>query len=292
MKFFHPIAILFIAASFVFSACKKDKEKEEETEVVYKTEQSYVLADISYGSEAGQDMDIYLPANRSASTKVFVLVHGGGWHAGDKDDFDGFFNVLKQYYPNHAIININYRLATLSSPGYPKQINDIQLALQHIQQAKYNVSREYFFFGASAGGHLAMLYGYAFDPNHNVKGICNTVGPADFTDPSYTDNSIYQYALTSLVGPYTYAQKPELYLEVSPVHYISATSPKTISFFGDADDLVPETQLPLLHDKLNAAGVYNEATLYAGEGHGGWSQATSTDYTLKVANFINTHFNY
>ena len=84
MKFFHPIAILFIAASFVFSACKKDKEKEEETEVVYKTEQSYVLADISYGSEAGQDMDIYLPANRSASTKVFVLVHGGGWHAGDK----------------------------------------------------------------------------------------------------------------------------------------------------------------------------------------------------------------
>ncbi len=294
MKFNKIIALfLFPALLIASSSCKKDKKDKEEEETPYKTEQAYTLADVSYGNDSQQKMDIYLPANRSASTtKVFVLIHGGGWHAGDKSDFASFFNTLKVYYPNHAIININYRLASVASPGYPKQINDIQAALEHIRLPKYELSSQYFLLGASAGGHLAMLYGYAFDPNHTVKGICNTVGPTDFRDPSYTENILFQYGLTSLVGPYTYAQNPDLYAEVSPAVHVSATSPKTISFFGDSDELIPSTQLGLLHNRLDSVGVYNEATLYAGEGHGGWNQANSADYFTKLANFVNTHFGY
>lgn len=291
MKITQSIALFLIPVALLFSSCKKDKDKEEE--VVYEATKSYTLSNVSYGNDSEQIMDIYLPANRSANTtKVFVLLHGGGWHAGDKSDFAEFFNTLKQYYPNHAIININYRLATSSSPAYPKQINDIQIALDHIQLPKYDLSKQYLLFGASAGGQLALLYGYKFDANHYVKAICNTVGPTDFTDPNYTDNMIYTYALSSLVGSYTYAQNPDLYAEVSPAKHVTATSPKTISFFGDSDPLIPSSQLPLLHNELDAKGVYNESTLYAGEGHGGWSQANATDYALKIANFINEHFNY
>ena len=65
IKYIGLLAVLLVTA--FTTACKKDKKDEEETEVVYKSEQSYVLADISYGSETGQDMDIYLPANRSTS---------------------------------------------------------------------------------------------------------------------------------------------------------------------------------------------------------------------------------
>lgn len=288
------LTLLFLLPAFiVLSSCKKDKKDNEDNEEGYNTTQAYTLSDISYGSDARHKMDIYLPANRSAATtKVFVLIHGGGWSAGSKSDFTYLFNNIKQIYPDHAIININYRFGTASSPGYPKQINDIQEALNHIQLPKYEVSKQYFIVGASAGGHLALLYGYAFDSNHYVKGICNTVGPADFTDAAYTDNTLFQYALTSLIGPVTYAQNPELYKEVSPAYHVTSTSPKTISFYGDADQLVPASQLTLLHDRLNAAGVVNEATLYAGEGHGNWNQANATDYAIKLVNFVNTHFNY
>ncbi len=292
MKIPQTIAFIFIPFILLFTSCKKDKDKEEE-EVVYETTQAYTLSNVSYGNDSEQIMDVYLPANRSAgTTKVFVLLHGGGWHAGDKADFTEFFNTLKQFYPNHAIINVNYRLATSSSPAYPKQINDIKAALEHIQLPKYDLSKQYLLFGASAGGQLGLLYGYRFDPNHYVKAICNTVGPTDFTDPNYTENILFTYGLTSLVGPYTYAQNPDLYAEVSPAKFVTATSPKTISFFGDADPLIPSSQMPLLHNELDAKGVYNEATLYPGEGHGGWSQANATDYMLKIANFINVHFNY
>lgn len=294
MNIIKSIAFLLIPAFVFFSSCKKkDNTDDTDEDFFYKTEQAYTLSDVSYGSDSRHVMDIYLPANRSSSsTKVFVLIHGGGWSSGSKEDFSYFFDNLKLLYPNHAIININYRLGTVSSPGYPKQINDIQAALEHIQLPKYEVSREYFLVGSSAGGHLSLLYGYAFDPNHYVKGICNTVGPTDFTDPAYTDNILFQYGLVNLVGPYTYAQNPQLYEEVSPASHVSSTSPKTISFFGDSDELIPPSQLALLHDKLNAHGVYNEATLYAGEGHGGWSQENATDYAVKLVNFVNEHFNY
>lgn len=289
MKLLNLIALL----SLIFlGSCKKKNNDPEEATPTYDTATAYTLSDVSYGSDPEQNMDIYLPANRnSGNTKVFVLIHGGGWSAGDKADYDYFFNSLISLYPNHAIINLNYRLATSSSPAYPKQIDDIQLALDHIQSEQYDLSRQYLLIGSSAGGHLALLYGYTADANHYVKGICNTVGPADITDTAYTNNVIYMAALGSLVGNVTYSQNPTLYETVSPAKHVTASSPKTISFYGDSDPLVPSSQMHLLHDELNLHNVYNESTMYPGEGHGGWSEAHSQDAVLKMINFINQHFN-
>lgn len=33
---------------------------------------------ISYGANSNQKFDLYLPVNRSTSTKVMILIHGGG----------------------------------------------------------------------------------------------------------------------------------------------------------------------------------------------------------------------
>lgn len=285
----RSISILLVLLLMV--SCKKETKPEETTTQQYNTAQSYNLTDVSYGPDAQQRMDIYLPSNRSSqNTKVFILIHGGGWSAGSKADFNDAFNFLKARYPQCAIANLEYRLATTSSPAYPKQINDIQLAIQKLKTGNYNISEKYCMFGSSAGGHLAMLYSYSFDPSHHVKAVCNSVGPADFTDPSYINNPLYLYGLSSLVGTQTYQQNPALYAEVSPALKVTATSPKTISFYGDQDPLIPATQGGRLHEKLNQFGVYNEFTLYAGEGHGGWNAVNNLDYLQKIIAFINNHF--
>lgn len=50
-----------------------------------------------YGTDPLQKMDIYLPANRSVtSTKVLILIHGGGWTQGDKIDFNVSIDTLKK----------------------------------------------------------------------------------------------------------------------------------------------------------------------------------------------------
>lgn len=277
-----PLLCLLILLA---TSCKK---KNPDPEPEYNTAQAYTLQNISYGSDNQQKMDIYLPANRNSDTKVFVLIHGGGWSGGDKADFSGMMNSLKAYYPNHAIININYRLATQSSPAFTKQIDDIQAALNEISLAKYNVSSEYMLFGASAGGHLSLLYAYGYDPQHHVKGVCNTVGPSDLTDPNYLNNPVYSWVYPILVNGGT--QNIAAIEMASPALRVTAASPPTISFYGDSDPLVPSTQMALLHDELNAKGVYNEATMYQGAGHGNWDQNQSNDCILKIMLFINAYF--
>lgn len=277
-----PIILLLI---LVISACKKNNP---DPEANYDPAQAYDLQNISYGSDNQQKMDIYLPANRNSNTKVFVLIHGGAWSAGDKSDFTYLLNSLKTYYPNHAIININYRLATESSPAYPKQMNDIQAALTEISLPKYNVSSQFFLFGNSAGGHLSLLYAYVFDPNHHVKGICNTVGPTDFTDPNYLNNPLYNSFYDVLIPGGT--QNQTGIEQVSPAFHVTSTSPPTISFYGDSDPLVPSTQMARLHDSLNVHGVYNQATMYQGAGHGNWNQAQSNDCVAKILLFVNSYF--
>ncbi len=41
------------------------------------------LADLAYGSDPAQRLDVYLPREAKAAP-LLVLVHGGGWSRGDK----------------------------------------------------------------------------------------------------------------------------------------------------------------------------------------------------------------
>ena len=118
--------------------------------------------DVSYGSDAKQKMDIYLPPNRSSTkTKVLVLIHGGGWSGGDKVDFNNYIVKLQQNFSDYAIANINYRLVG-ESVNYllPFLTDDISNVLDHFAQnsAEYGIKPEFVLCGTSAGGHLSMLY--------------------------------------------------------------------------------------------------------------------------------------
>lgn len=243
------------------------------------------VLNVSYGTDAEQKIDIYLPAGRtSASTKVILLLHGGSWVAGNKSDMTSLVPIIKQQFPNHAIVNINYRLATNTNPAFPKQIEDIQKVIQHLENGSYDISDDYAFIGFSAGGHLAMLYSYAYDTNHDVKAICDVVGPADFTDPEYLSHPLFESASQSLIGTTTPTQ--EQILSVSPVAHITAQSPPTISFYGGQDPLVPATQGGLLKDALDNANVYNEFNFYPNGGHADWDTATMQEVYGKIILFL------
>lgn len=245
---------------------------------------------VSYGADAGQKIDIYLPAGRTTNTKVIVLVHGGGWSGGSRANFNYFIPVLKNEFPDHAIVNMDYRLATATSPGYPKQLEDIELMLTHLESNDYVISDEYAMIGASAGAHLSMLYAYKIDEGIRIKAVASIVGPTDFTDPSYTENPLYAQGLFYLVGPISYQQNTQLYAEVSPRTHVNPQSPPTILFYGGQDVLVPATQGPRLKQRLDESGVTNELNLYPQGGHGDWDSATMLDFQTKLVDFLRQHF--
>jgi acetyl esterase/lipase len=247
------------------------------------------LLNVAYGPEAGQDMDVYLPAGRASdATKVLVLVHGGSWVAGSKEDLALLVPIVQQKFPGYAIVNINYRLATEDSPALPKQVDDIQKVIDYLESSSYHIADEYAFIGFSAGAHLSMLYSYGYDPEHKVKAVCNVVGPADFTDPAYLEHELYPFAALYLIG--TSSPTQEQITNASPVTYITAQSPPTITFYGGQDPLVPASQGPLLKAKLDDFGVYNEFNFYPDGGHGDWDALIFQEVYGKIEAFLQLKF--
>ena len=210
------------------------------------------LLNLSYGESSNQTYDIYLPEGRNEDTKVIILVHGGGWNSGDKSSMLPLINLYKVDFPEVALVNINYRLSDEDNPPYPMQINDITTIVDDLKSKKddYVISNEYGFLGISAGGHLSLLWSYSFDIDNNVKMVASIVGPTNFTDPAYLNNT--NPILQELLDSYGVNTTISFLEEVSPVHQAKTTSPPTIHFYGGQDPLIPVSQGTNLRDKLNS----------------------------------------
>jgi acetyl esterase/lipase len=283
--------LICLLLTMLLSGCAS----EDKAPVAITTESENHLLDLSYGDDPQQKMDLFLPKNRKTDvTKVFILIHGGGWFSGDKMDFNNEVLLIHNSFPDYAIANINYRLGTKQSLGFPKQINDLQSVVEFLNRnyKEYHIAKQYAMVGISAGAHLAMLYSYKYNASRQVKAVCSIVGPADFSDPQYEGNILFTTGLNYVVGEGypTYRDNPLLYNTISPAKLVTGLSPKTLMFYGDEDPLVPNTQGEILHEKLNAHHVYNEYYKYDGVAHANWSEQQAADVAEKTTNFFRTYF--
>ncbi|MGB8192312.1 MAG: alpha/beta hydrolase [Chitinophagaceae bacterium] len=272
-----------LLAGSVLVSCKKSGSGSEPTNLPEST-----LTNVSYGSDAAQKMDIYLPAARTTSaTKIIVLVHGGGWTAGDKSEFDPYIQTLKQRLPGYAIFNINYRLATSNTNRFPMQENDVKAAVDFIasKMGEYKVSDKVVLLGFSAGAHLALLQGYKYTSPVKVKAIISFFAPTDLIDMYNNPVSTFTpLLLEALIGT-TPQQNAGAYQQSSPAFFVTASAAPTMILHGGQDNLVSPTQATILYNKLKSAGVVNEYVYYPNEGHG-WFGATLDDSFNKIQVFL------
>ncbi len=78
--------------------------QKENTEPQNPLSASKTMLNVAYGTDPAQRMDIYLPAGRSAtSTKVIVLIHGGGWTTGDKSMSTKYADTIKRRLADYAV---------------------------------------------------------------------------------------------------------------------------------------------------------------------------------------------
>ena len=245
---------------------------------------------ILYGSDSAQRMDIYLPAGRTNTTKILVLIHGGGWAGGDKSEFATAIPALQRQLPGYAIININYRLATQFGNHFPTQENDIKEALRFVltNVDEYRISKDMVLLGTSAGAHLALLQAYKNSDIVKPKAVISFFGPTDMAEMyNRQKNSYYQFAIGLLVGG-TPDKKPNVFAQASPINFVNAQSVPTLLLHGAKDGLVPVSQSKELKTKLDKAGVPAELVIYPNEGHGWWG-ATQEDSFKKIAAFLKKH---
>lgn len=283
MMRFAPVVLSCI---FFFVSCKK-KDIIPQQQIPPQT-----FSNVSYGTDPQQKMDVYLPGGRSVdSTKVMVLIHGGGWNTGDKSDFDIFVDTIMKRDAAFAIFNINYRLA--NPPNlFPAQELDVNAAIEFIinKSIEYNISNKIVLIGASAGAHLALLQGYKYPSPVKVKAVVDFFAPTElvslYTNPP---NPLVPTLLQSVTG-YTPTSNPAIYQQSSPVNFVTTQSPPTIILQGALDIIVSPSQSILLKNELQAKGVPCEYILYQTEGHG-WFGANLTDSFNHILAFLAIHVN-
>jgi acetyl esterase/lipase len=246
--------------------------------------------DIPFWTIPGTDRqllcDIWRPANGDVSGLAIVYIHGGAWFIWDKDYYTRpFFRHLVAQ--GHTVMDVSYRLCP--EVDIYGMIGDVKRAIAWIKAnaSRYGVNPgKIVLGGASAGGHLAQLAGYASehpeltpdDIKNADLSVCGVISYYGFTDVL----AIYQYLNlqqsedqppvpvgTNLgsTGGMRYMSRfdvlfggwpqdtPYMYQLASPVTHVHPGCPPTLLIQGEQDIFCPVDATCAHYAELVESGV-------------------------------------
>jgi len=224
-------------------------------------------SDIAYTSDNDyyRSLNVYQPATQpKIAPPLMVLIHGGGWGAGDKKDF--WWTAQEFVRRGYVAASLSYRLTGLK--GMPIPIYDCKSAIRFLRAhaAEYGFNPNIIIVGGhSAGGHLAEFLA----ASNGVKNF----DQGEYLNVSSDVQAAYPMAgIANLIAYVSHgaAQGPDAakWENASPVHWISKMSAPMFICHGGDDNLVPLSQPNELKAALDKAGIPNVLTIFPGEKHG------------------------
>src|SRR5262245_12621320 len=117
---------------------------------------------VSYGPDASNKIDFW-KASSNAPTPLVVFIHGGGFRAGDKAQYDKPLQTAC-LAAGISYASINYRLSDVAP--YPAQMHDSALAIQFIRSkaAEWNIDPQRIACtGGSAGAGISLWLAFHDD---------------------------------------------------------------------------------------------------------------------------------
>jgi acetyl esterase/lipase len=252
---------------------------------------------VIYGRKYGTalTMDVFTPKNR-ANGAAAILVVSGGWSSAHELPPDSAFvgELMKRGCTVFAVFHG-------SQPQYtvPEIIRDVGRAVRfirhHARDHKVDPGR-FGIYGASSGGHLALMQGLAGDagdPNakdpvekesSRVQAVACFFPPTDFLNYGKPGEvALGRGPLAGLRAAFEFreldaktktfvpvkdeAQILKIGRQISPVYHVGPGAPPVLIFHGDADKLVPIQQSELLVRKLKESGVEAKLVVKPGAGH-------------------------
>ena len=230
--------------------------------------------DLVYGRAAGVDLklDAWIPATKGPHAAV-IIVHGGGWEAGDKAHtwIRPLFAPLEQ--AGFAWFSIDYRLAP--AHPWPACLDDTKTAVRWIrsQARRFGIDpNRIAVMGESAGGHLVNWIGVDPDPALRVRAVVSFYGISDFESRYRAQNSQLAKNVRQLLAIPSAAAIDEAALAklraASPIHHVRRRMPPFLFIHGTADRGVPIEQSTVMCERMRQAGSRCEVLLIPGAPHG------------------------
>jgi len=249
--------------------------------------------EVLYKQVSGRDLhlDLYYPTkNRADKCPVVIFTHGGGWAAGSRykaatGNFESVF--LQLVKKGFAVAPVSYRLAKKDSNVAMRDcVIDCKDAIRFLSKNTEALGIDpmrIYVMGDSAGGHIAQMLllsppeSLPGDPTfaevtyRMVAGV-SWYGPCDFekTDlfnhddrPDFRDR-FGPRILGSDSGP---QDKLTRYREMSPINYLTPTSPPLLMIQGDKDTTIPFKHAHYMQEKAKAVQAPVEILIVKNSGH-------------------------
>lgn len=247
--------------------------------VLTMVEGQQILFDRLYKTVGERELhsDIFLPPAGARVGRAIVLVHGGGWRAGNKSNFYAMATLLAQR--GYVVVLPEFRLAL--EAGYPAGLLDVNDAIRWTmsQAGAFGIDPARIAIGGeSSGGQMASLIAYTGgtplfsagpDDAPRVNALIDIDGVIDFTTPLALANENRSDATPAarwLGG--SWEQVPERWREASAATHVGAQSPPTLIISGEQDRFTAgmEKVLPV----LDAHGIANRHVHFADQPHAFW----------------------
>ena len=138
---------------------------------------SLFFEDLSYGSQARNKFDLFLPQDGNAKG-IVVFFHGGSFLFNDKSDAyqEPYVGIIKNLLTqNVAVVNSNYSfLNSTNSQGVQTPLSEGNILLNHIKTIAPDLSLnadKIVLSGVSSGAGIALWNGLQAEHNEGVLGV-------------------------------------------------------------------------------------------------------------------------
>ena len=192
----------FLSANNMRTQCGPIPFNGDESYKTLNGEDGLISKNLKYTERGGtlNTYDLWLPKsivdgeNKGADIPLMLVVHGGAWTSGTKEDVN--IDAARYAKLGYIVANVNPRLAGQSvaedNGNFFDMMQDmydcVAKVKAQIETLGYK-STKMAVTGGSAGGHLAMLYAatYGEESPIPVKLCLSTFGPADFMPESWAN---------------------------------------------------------------------------------------------------------
>jgi acetyl esterase/lipase len=251
-----------------------------------------LIADLEYAPSLA--LDLYRPHGAPARATVCYL-HGGGWAVGHRTAF-AQERLVPVAAHGIAIASASYRFSDTAT--FPAQVHDVKGAVRWLRAhaGELGIPGERIgAWGASAGGHLAMMLGLSAgvaelegdvggntDRDSSVQAVCSwfapsdllaleTAPPSDLPVPAFLEGPPPDPPFAArLLGLRRVADDPAAAHAASPLtHAAGGRSVPHLLIHGDGDGLVSEHESRAMHEALLEHGGDSSLVILAGANHEG-----------------------
>lgn len=217
-------------------------------------------ADIAYGDDARQKLDVYTPDKHAPGDPVVVFFYGGSWQEGNKDGYE----FVGQALASRGITAVlpDYRL--WPQVKFPAFVDDgaAAVAWTHKHIGDYGGNACHLFVaGHSAGAQIAGLLATngaylaaAGLSIHDLNGFIGMSGPYDFLP------------ITGPVLKKIFAPKSN-WPASQPINFVNGDEPPMLLLHGGADKTVLPKNTINLAARVNKSGGEAKVKIYPGVSH-------------------------